>query len=325
MTLAFSSAGFLYFAVNGEMPETLILILYVILLLLIGPILGYFVAKQYQQRMDALHLVIKQAIKGNLSERIEITGYDVFDPLYRDFNTMSASLEAKLKLLQQLGEADVQLRMQSNQDAVMEERKRLARDLHDTVSQQLFALHMSAAALPKLLEVNAEAAQSVVEQLVTMSQHAQKQMRGLIAQLRPLELEEQSLAEALDKWFPDYCSQNGIQGMLDIQLDEDLPEAVEHQLFLIIQEGMANVVKHAKAKSVSLTLHDGGHQYVLRIVDDGIGFAMDGRKRSSYGLSTMTERAQRLGGDAEIVSRPGAGTAVQIHIPKFGKGGQTDE
>lgn len=324
-TLLLALFGWYYISTHEEAPGPELWVEFVLLLLLIGPAVGYFVARQYQRRVDALHLAVKQISIGNLAERLPVGNGDSFDSVYRDFNAMAGSLESRLRLLQQFGEADVMEKLQSNQDAVMEERRRLARDLHDTVSQQLFALHMSASALPKLLEMNPEAAKTVVNQLVTMSHHAQRQMRSLIAQLRPLELEEQTLEEALGKWFPDYCNQNGLQGKLEVSLPDGLSEAIEHQLFLIIQEGMANVVKHAKAKHVSLTLYDAGHQLVLQIADDGIGFTVDPAKRSSYGLATMKERAERLGGNAEIRSKPGSGTAVHIHIPKFGpmgNGGQ---
>jgi len=316
-TLLMALLGWMYLTSHDAAPGTELWVEFIVLLLLIGPVIGYFVARQYQRKVDSLHLAIKQVLKGNLSERLPVVGTDSFDSVYRDFNAMAASLESKLRLLQQFGEADVLQQAESKQDAVLEERKRLARDLHDTVSQQLFAIHMSASSLPKLLEVNLNGAKTVVDQLVTMSNHAQRQMRSLIAQLRPLELEDQTLEEALGKWFPDYCNQNGLQGKLDTQLPDELPEAIEHQLFLVIQEGMANVVKHARARHVSLTLYDAGHQYVLRIADDGIGFDMDGLQRTSYGLSTMRERAERLGGDAEILSRKGSGTTVTVNIPKF--------
>lgn len=320
-TLVVALIGWIYFTTHDEAPGADLWVEFILLLLLIGPTVGYFVARQYQRKVDTLHLALKQIAIGNLSERLPVGTGDSFEPVNRDFNAMAASLESRLRLLQQFGEADVMSKLQSNQDAVMEERRRLARDLHDTVSQQLFAIHMSASSLPKLLELNPEGAKTVVTQLVNMSHHAQKQMRSLIAQLRPLELEDQTLEEALGKWFPDYCNQNSLQGKLEISLPEELSEAIEHQLFLIIQEGMANVVKHAKAKQVSLTLYDAGHQYVLQIADDGIGFVMDPVKRSSYGLATMKERAERLGGDAEVRSKPGSGTAIYIHIPKFGQVG----
>ena len=202
---------------------------------------------------------------------------------------------------------------------MLEERKRLARDLHDTVSQHLFAIHMSASSLPKLLEMNRERAESVMEQLIHMSAMAQKQMRGLIAQLRPLELEGRSLHEALDKWFPDYCRLNGIQGELGWRVAGTLSDAKEHQLFLIIQEAMANVVKHAGAKKASLLLAETERQYVMTLQDDGTGFRADQVKAGSYGLSTMRERARKLGGDGEIISKPGAGTRVKVTIPKLAK------
>lgn len=316
-TLLLALAGWVFLTSGGEPSGTDLWVEFVVVLLLIGPVVGYFAAKSYQRKVDGLHLAIKQLMKGNLSERMPVGGGDAFDAVHRDFNAMAAGLESKLRLLQQLGEADIKDKLQSNRDAVMEERKRLARDLHDTVSQQLFAIHMSASSLPKLLEINPEGGKTVVGQLITMSHHAQKQMRSLIAQLRPLELENQTLEEALGKWFPDYCNQNGLQGKLEVELPEELPEAAEHQLFLIMQEGMANVVKHAKARHVALTLYDAGHQYVLHISDDGVGFDTNSPKRVSYGLSTMKERAQRLGGDADILSKPGSGTNIHIRIPKF--------
>ncbi|MDF2924291.1 MAG: sensor histidine kinase [Paenibacillaceae bacterium] len=320
-TLLLAIAGWVYLSTQREAPAASLWVEYALLLLLIAPATGYFVARRYQSKVDSLHLSIKQIAKGNLAERLPVSPGDPFEGVYRDFNAMAASVENRLRLVQQEGVADVLKSMQSNQDAVMEERRRLARDLHDTVSQQLFAIHMSTSALPKLLEMNPEGAKTVVGQLVNMSHHAQRQMRSLIAQLRPLELEEQTLEEALGKWFPDYCNQNGLQGKLEIALPDELPEAIEHQLFLIIQEGMANVVKHAKAKRVSLLLYDAGHQYVLQIVDDGVGFEPDSSKRSSYGLATMTERAERLGGDADIRSKPGNGTVIHVNIPKFGQAG----
>jgi NarL family two-component system sensor histidine kinase LiaS len=156
-----------------------------------------------------------------------------------------------------------------------------------------------------------------MEQLIVMSTAAQKQMRGLIAQLRPMELQGRTLAEALDRWFPDYCRQNGLQGTLDIRLNSRLTEAKEHQMFLIIQEAMANVVKHAGAKEVSLTLGETENRVSLQIEDDGAGFRSEQVRQGSYGLSTMRERAQKLGGEAEIVSKSGAGTTVKIWFPNF--------
>ncbi|MEX2460064.1 MAG: histidine kinase [Paenibacillaceae bacterium] len=317
ITIGVGIQGKVYINNHYDLPKIPMWFTLIIILALISLFIGYLTALMFQRKLDVLHLAIKQVAKGNLSSRIEVVGLDSFDIVYEDFNEMTDWVEGKMRLLQRLGEESVMQQSHSNEAAVLEERKRLARDLHDTVSQQLFAIHMSSASLQKMLISRPDAVDGVVEQLVTMSQHAQKQMRGLIAQLRPLELEDKSLADALDQWFPVYCMQNGLQGKLDIQIHSSFSEALEHQLFLIIQEGMANVVKHAKAIHVTLALYETDHQYVLQITDDGKGFDLPSTQPTSYGLATMKERAQKLGGSGEIISRSGSGTRVKISIPKF--------
>jgi NarL family two-component system sensor histidine kinase LiaS len=279
--------------------------------------ISYRFGQRTQRKIDQLQVVMKQASAGNWDLRMPEVEGDAFSGVNREFNLMLGQLEARLKLLQQLGERDIMDEVSSQEAAVLEERKRLARDLHDTVSQQLFALHMSASSLPKLLERDAEHAQRVMEQLIAMSSSAQRQMRGLIAQLRPMELQGRTLEEALERWFPDYCRQNGIQGTLEIQVRGALSDAKEHQLFLIIQEAMANVIKHAEAQSVRLFLGETDHQISLLIEDNGLGFRGEQVRAGAYGLSTMQERAQKLGGEAEIVTKPGSGTRVRVWFPKF--------
>jgi len=284
---------------------------------IIGTAVGFYAALEFQRKVNRLHIGILQLARGNYSERILITGIDSFDKIYFDFNEMTQSLEQRIILLQKLGEENIRLQATSNEAAVLEERKRLARDLHDTVSQQLFALHLSASTLTKVIEADTVKAKEIADQLTQVSSMAQKQIRGLIAQLRPVELEGKSLEQALDRWFPDYCRHNGLMGEMDIRLSDEVSDAVEHQLFMIIQEAMANVVKHADAKHIELALREMDHQYVLNILDDGKGFYKGQVQTHSFGLSTMRERAQKLGGDIEIFSKAGSGTRIKVQIPKF--------
>ncbi|KAA8999634.1 HAMP domain-containing sensor histidine kinase [Paenibacillus spiritus] len=280
-------------------------------------VIGYMAVQRIQRRIDHLDLNMLQVAKGNLSVRMPDSDDPSFARVYHEFNMMMDTVENKMKLLQRLGEQDVIEKEKATESAVLEERRRMARDLHDTVSQQLFAIHMSASSLPKVLEVNPAQGRTVMGQLITMSQMAQKQMRALIAQLRPVELEGRNLYEALEKWFPDYCRQNGLKGIKELELQGGLSEAIEYQLFLIIQEAMANIVKHAEARLVSLSLRETPRQVALSISDDGQGFELGGQKQGSYGLSTMRERAEKLGGQVEIISRSGAGTTIRVHIPKY--------
>lgn len=309
-----------YFA--AVIPFFYLLVLIGLALLAIGSVVGFVAALRFQRKVNVLHLGIIQLSRGNLSEKIPVTGTDSFDKIYYDFNEMAESVKNRIVMLQKLGEENI-LQASTNEAAVLEERKRLARDLHDTVSQQLFALHMSASTLEKLLERDPGKAKTIASQITEVSNMAQKQIRGLIAQLRPVELEGRSLAEALDRWFPDYCRHNGLTGSLDVDLGETVPDAVEHQLFMIIQEAMANVVKHAHARSVTLSLKEMEHQFLLTVSDDGRGFYNGQVQTHSYGLSTMRERANKLGGDMEILSKAGSGTRIKVQIPKFDKEGES--
>lgn len=295
-------------------------IYYVIGTLICTLIIGYIAGQRIQRRIDLLHLNMLQVAKGNLAVRMPVTVDQTFAGVYGEFNVMTSAMEKKMKLLQELGEQEVVEKEQAAEKAVLEERRRLARDLHDTVSQQLFAVHMAASSLPKMLEVDEAQGHQVMQQLIHMSNIAQKQMRALIAQLRPVELVGKTLAEGLDQWFPDYCRQNGLKGIKDVDLQGQLSEAIEHQLFLIIQEAMANIVKHSGANMVSLSLREGPRQVALSVSDDGQGFSSSFPKQGSYGLSTMRERAEKLGGQTEIISKPGAGTTIRVHIPKFEDG-----
>ncbi|UJF34545.1 sensor histidine kinase [Paenibacillus hexagrammi] len=294
-----------------------------VLILAVCLTVGYIATKRWQRKVDELHLAMLEISKGNFSSRIDMEPVEPFLYLYDAFNTMASAVEQRVQLLQRLGEAEAIREQELTESAVMEERRRLARDLHDTVSQELFAIHMSASSLPKILERNPAAAGKVMDQLIQMSHHAQKQMRGLISQLRPIELNDMTLHEALEKWFPEYCRAHELQGQLDVAVHAEMSEAIEHQLFLIVQEGMANVVKHASAREVRLSIHEREHQFILQLQDNGQGFERRDNS-TSHGLSTMQERAQKLGGEVEIMSKLGEGTRVRVKIPRFSEHGESE-
>ncbi|MCR8643149.1 sensor histidine kinase [Paenibacillus sp. N1-5-1-14] len=316
VTVASFIALYYFFPDNSLAVESKVS--WALLLILLGQVIGYWEGRSVQRRMDTLYLAMLELSKGNYKNRLKEESDEAFQYIYEAFDNMAASFEERTALLQKIGMQDMVEKQQIVEEAVLEERRRLARDLHDTVSQELFAIHMSASSLPKMIEMNPQAVSSVMEQLIAMSNHAQKQMRGLITQLRPIELDGTSLEEALEKWFPDYCRANGLQGVMNVELHDEIEsEAIEHQVFLIIQETMANVVKHAAASHVTLSFHEYEHQYVLQLVDDGVGFDRNSIANTSHGLNTIRERAQKLGGDAQVISKIDAGTRVKVQIPKF--------
>lgn len=289
----------------------------VVVTVLFSAVLAHFVTRKERNSLERLEYAIKNAVNGDYGTRVSYNQDDPLNELFEQFNEFLEQTEQKLSYLQVLGEARVIQESASIESAVLEERKRLARDLHDSVSQQLFAIHMCASSITKLREVNPDQADQVTLQLVTMSSTAQQQMRKFIAHLRPMELENRSLQGALTHWYPDYCRQNNIQGKLEYRIEAPLSEAKEHQLFLIIQEAMANIVKHSQSQSCQLTLYETDSQVIMTLQDDGIGFKHEALSRKSYGLSTMQERAQKLSGLTEIISKEGRGTIVKVTIPKL--------
>jgi len=288
-----------------------------LVLILVGQVIGYMTAKYIQRGIDALYLAMLEVSKGNFKARVNNESVHSFQYLYDTFNSMTSMLEERITLLQKLGQEKAQVEQEIINTAVVEERKRLARDLHDTVSQELFAIHMAASTLPKMQESNPQAVPALMQQMIKLSHHAQKQMRGLISQLRPIELNNHTLEEALDKWFPEYCRANELTGVLDVQVEGDIPDVIEHQLFLMIQEAMANVVKHASATRIVLTLKELDNQFIMQIEDNGKGFDRSDISSASHGLSTMRERSQQLGGETQITSQLEVGTKVRVTIPKL--------
>lgn len=288
-----------------------------LLIVLIGQVIGYLTAIYIQRGMDTLYLAMLEVSKGNFKSRINNDSVHSFQYIYDTFNSMMSMVEERITLLQKLGQEKAQVEQEIVNTAVVEERKRLARDLHDTVSQELFAIHLAASTLPKMLESNPQAVPALMKQMIQLSHHAQKQMRGLISQLRPIELADRTLEEALDKWFPEYCRANELQGVLDVEIENEIPDVIEHQLFLMIQEAMANVVKHASATRISLTLRELEHQYMMHIEDNGKGFDRKDISSTSHGLSTMRERSRQLGGEIQITSQLEIGTKVKVTIPKL--------
>lgn len=197
--------------------------------------------------------------------------------------------------------------------ARLEERNRLARDLHDSVSQMLFSISMTAKGVESFLEDNHfDTAKSAVKDMQALSREALKEMRSLIMQLRPAGVEK-GIVTALIL----YGTRLGLQvnGQADGILA--LTRTVEDTLWRIGQEALNNVSKHAGSKKVEVTLSVNSNKAVLSIADSGRGISKKGKsaKQDSFGLSIMQERAEALGGRFRLTSLPQKGTIVEVIIP----------
>ena len=206
-----------------------------------------------------------------------------------------------------------QLEEQRRELALLEERNRLARDLHDSVCQMLFSLSMTAkGAEQQLLEGDTNAVLSAVRDMQSLSRDALKEMRALIYQLRPAGLEA-GLVTALSE----YGRKLGLKVVSRIHGVRELPRQAEEALWRIGQEALNNVYKHAQAEEVSVELQLGDKAAVLRISDSGVGMrpGLADDHEVSLGLFTMRERALALGGELNVTSADGRGTLVEAAIP----------
>jgi signal transduction histidine kinase len=208
----------------------------------------------------------------------------------------------------------------SRELALVQERGRLARELHDAMSQSLFSLQLSAQTAAQLLDSDPAAA---AEQLATVRELATQmstELRTTVEGLRPADLERDGLVAVLETQFGVASRAHGVPVDVDAG---DLPELdpdAEHQILRIAQEAVTNALRHAHASRVRVSIRAGGSgrpMLELRVADDGRGFDPGARAVRSrrLGLTSMHERAASLGGSLTVTSTPGGGTAVDLRVP----------
>lgn len=220
---------------------------------------------------------------------------------------------------QQVGVAveNARLYEQAEQLAVIQERSRLARDLHDSVTQSLYSLTLFAEAGRRQLAAgDAARAEASLAQLGETARQALREMRLLVYELRPLVLETEGLVGALRQRLDAVERRSGVRVHLAVEGAVDLPASVEEALYRIGQEALNNALKHAQATEITVRLWAAGDAVTLEVEDDGRGFGAGAEGAGGgIGLASMRERAERLGGAVEVLSVPGEGTRVSARLP----------
>lgn len=283
--------------------------------LLIGFGVGYTVVQPFLRRLYNLEEAATLIAAGRLQHRIDgVEEWDEVGRIGRQFNVMAEQIEEQVRTLRRLAEENRRLAADAEKLATVQERQRLARELHDSVSQQLFALSMLASSALKQERQQMPALPNTILQIAEIATTAQREMRALLLHLRPIELQGRSFQEAA-KSFLDAISDRHQLTCTFVQKSEvELEAAVEEQLFRILQEAVGNVLKHADARAIQVTWERSGTMCTLSVVDDGKGIEQTDPTGDSYGIRAMKERAAALGGRCNIW-RPGQGTAVEVQIP----------
>jgi len=215
---------------------------------------------------------------------------------------------------------NTRLRIQVEESAASEERNRLARELHDAVTQTLFSASLIADVLPRLWERKPELGRERLEELRELTRGALAEMRTLLLELRPASLTESSLDELLRQLTEAVIGRSRIPITLTIDGQRPLPPEVQVAFYRIAQESLNNVVKHADASQAAIQLAYNAEQVSLSIEDDGRGFDVDRVPPSSLGLGIMRERGAKIGAELQVSSQIGRGTRVSVTWPAIGDG-----
>jgi signal transduction histidine kinase len=204
----------------------------------------------------------------------------------------------------------------SRELSTIEERKRLARELHDSVTQTLFSIGLTAEAASELVESDPDRARAQLGQLQELTRAAMAEMRSLIFELRPAELETEGLAAALRKHVEVLRRLYDQEIELRVEGDRRLPPDLEKGLLRIAQEALGNALRHSGAHRVVLTLDAHDARVELGVADDGSGFdpGEAAQRSRRLGLTSMRERAEALGGTLSIDSVPGSGTTITVEV-----------
>lgn len=298
-----------------------LILLVLLLVVAVGVLAGYGFGNQMKKRLEHLLESALKYERGQFAHRIPPLGDDEIGRVAEHLNRMARRVEQQVASLQKLATEKVRWREQMKQSVITEERQRLARELHDAVSQQLFAISMLLSAVREHLPADHPMHGRIVT-AEKVAGEAQNEMRALLMQLRPVPLEGKGLKEGLKELLAELKAKQPLEIEWEIADLPDLPKGIEDHLFRIVQESLSNVLRHSRATAVTLKLVAAPRQIRLRIADNGVGFDMNAGKRTTYGLQSIQERANEIGGVAEVISFPGKGTRVEVIIPLVDEEGE---
>jgi signal transduction histidine kinase len=270
-----------------------------------GLAFGLVSTRRLTRRLKRLAALSLEVADGGFDRRVQVSGRDEVSQLEENFNRMAGQLQASLDARRQLAEAN----------ARHQERSRIARELHDSISQELFSLSVLAGGLRRALPPGS----AVLTEVETMERTAgdtMREMQSLLLALRPVALDEVGLASAIEGVCHAYTARLGVRVRTELE-PVALSPALEHAILRVTQEALANAVRHGDADLITVRLHAEHDGVVLEITDNGQGFDVAARQAGAAGLGlrAMRDRVAEHGGVLAIDSAPGAGTRVRACFP----------
>lgn len=301
------------------------LLVYLFTFSIIVGFLNYFLVTWIERNNDKkIEENLRHLVRGEYDEAIqfEITEGSLLSTnvqIHHNIHLLARKLNLMNEQLQTLNVKSSFEGSQTREEILTQERHRLSRELHDSVSQQLFAAMMILSGLNEVATATEAIPPAFAKQLGIVTDvinTAQSEMRALLLHLRPIELSGKSLKQGIEGLLRELESKIKIKLIWDIE-DVKLPSAIEDHLFRIMQELLSNTLRHAKADELEVYLRKMPSTVLLRVIDDGVGFEQSKalNKTASYGLKNIQERVTGMGGEVKIVSFKGQGTSVELKIP----------
>jgi len=210
---------------------------------------------------------------------------------------------------------NARLFVEAKEKAALEERQRLARELHDSASQVLYGIALGARTARTLLDRAPGQAAEPLDYVVSLAEAGLTEMRALIFELRPEALETDGLIAALNREVDVVRARHGIAVQAALPDEPNVPLTIKQAVFRIAQEALHNVVKHARARQADVQMACRAGEIVLDVADDGGGFDAGASFPGHLGLRSMRERAESLGGTLDVHSAPAEGTRIRVRIP----------
>ncbi len=288
---------------NLSLYTTFFVIISIIMLIValpIGAIFGWLASRGLRKRLENLSTSAKAWSTGDFSSTPRDSSADEIGELTRNLNNMAEQLQTLLHTRDEL--------------ARVEERNRLARDLHDTVKQQTYAARMQLSAAKNLMETDPKTAASHLESALQLNRETQQELKLIIDELRPAALEGKGLAQALKEYADRWQQHTGIQVTTTISGERSLPLDVEQTLYRVLQESLSNIARHAEADVVGLSLNMAAEEVTLIVADNGRGFEANTIHPNSLGLAGMKQRLNEVGGTLNVKSTLAVGTIVTARV-----------
>jgi len=287
--------------------------------LLFGLIIGMVVVSVWQRRIHFVESSLSRILK-NQSFSQPVT-YEEMKQVLGKLKEVQLYIQEQTKRTQKLIDERASEQEETISKVISEERNRLARELHDSVSQELFAASMLASAIMATNTNPDDKMSKQLQQIEAIIQQAQLEMRALLLHLRPILLKDKSLKQGMEQLLEELHEK--VPMTINTRIEEiTVNKGIEDHLFRILQEAISNSLRHAKANHMDVVLMKRDDFIILRITDDGIGFNMEEKRTSSYGLTNMYERAAEIGAYLRIVSIPKEGTRIEVRVPVVREGGE---